>query len=160
MRQTVQSIDKTLPRFEIATVDDQLAAQDKPRRFQTELIGIFAGIALVLATIGLYGLMAYSVEQRTKEIGIRLALGATRATVARVVLGEGLAWGASGITVGVAGAVAFGRALSASLYRTTATDPVTLSAVIALLALLMLMALVLPTLRASKIDPTGALRHE
>jgi putative ABC transport system permease protein len=160
VRQTVQSIDKTLPRFEIATVDDRLAAQDKPRRFQTELIGIFAGIALVLATIGLYGLMAYSVEQRTKEIGIRLALGATRATVARIVLGEGLAWGASGITIGVAGAVAFGRALSASLYRTTATDPVTLSAVIALLALMMLMALVFPTLHASKVDPTGALRHE
>ena len=160
VRQTVQSIDKTLPRFEIATVDDRLAAQDKPRRFQTELIGIFAGIALVLATIGLYGLMAYSVEQRTKEIGIRLALGATRGTVARMVLGEGLAWGASGITVGVAGAVAFGRALSASLYRTTATDPVTLSAVVALLALVILLALVLPTRRASKIDPISALRHE
>jgi putative ABC transport system permease protein len=160
VRQKLQSIDPTLPQFEIATADDRLAAQDTPRRFQAELIGIFAGIALVLAATGLYGLMAYSVERRTKEIGIRLALGATRATVARMVLYEGLVWGAGGITVGAVGAVAFGRALSASLYRVTATDPLTLSAVIALLALVMLTALVLPTHRASKIDPTGALRHE
>jgi putative ABC transport system permease protein len=160
VRRKLQSIDQTLPQFEIATADDRLAAQDTPRRFQTELIVIFAGIALVLAATGLYGLMAYSVERRTKEIGIRLALGATRATVARMVLYEGLAWGAGGITVGAVGAVAFGRALSASLYHVTATDPLTLSAVVALLALVMLTALVLPTHRASKIDPTGALRHE
>ena len=100
VRQKLQSIDPTLPRFEIGTVDDRLAAQDTPRRFQTELIGIFAGIALALAATGLYGLMAYSVEQRTKEIGIRLALGATRTTVARMVLGEGLVWGAGGIAFG------------------------------------------------------------
>jgi putative ABC transport system permease protein len=160
VRQKLQSIDRTLPQFEIATVDDRLAAQDTPRRFQTELLVIFAGIALVLAATGLYGLMAYSVEQRTKEIGIRFALGATQAAVARMVLQEGLAWGAGGITVGVACAVAFGRALSASLYRVTATDPVTLAAVIALLAFVMFTALVLPTLRASKIDPIWALRHE
>jgi putative ABC transport system permease protein len=160
VRHKLQPIDQTLPPFEIATADDRLAAQDTPRRFQTELIGIFAGIALVLAATGLYGLVAYSFEQRTKEIGIRLALGATRGTVARMVLCEGLVWGAGGITAGVAGAVAFGQALSASLYRVTATDPVTLSAVIALFALVMLTALILPTHRASKIDPAGALRHE
>jgi ABC-type antimicrobial peptide transport system permease subunit len=160
VRQKLQSIDQTLPQFEIATVDDRLATQDKPRRFQTQLIGTFAGTALVLAAVGLYGLMAYSVELRSKEIGIRLALGATRATVARMVLREGLAWGTGGIAVGVAGAVAFGRALSASLYRVTPTDPATLSAVIALLVFVMLTALVAPALRASKIDPTGALRHE
>jgi putative ABC transport system permease protein len=159
-RQKLQSIDPTLPQFEIATADDRLAAQDTPRRFQTELIGIFAGIALVLAATGLYGLMAYSVERRTKEIGIRLAVGATRAAVARMVLYEGLAWGAGGMAAGSVGAVVFGRALSASLYHVTATDPLTLSAVIVLLALVMLTALVLPTHRASKIDPSGALRHE
>ena len=160
VRQKLQSIDPALPRFEIAAVDDMLDAQDTPRRFQMELIGIFAGIALVLAATGLYGLMAYSVEQRTKEIGIRFALGATQGTVARMVLLEGLAWGAGGIAVGVTGAVAFGRALSASLYGVTATDPVTLSAVIASLAFVMLTALLFPTLHASKIDPTGAIRHE
>lgn len=160
VRQKLQSIDPALPQFKIAAVDDMLDAQDTPRRFQMELIGIFAGIALVLAATGLYGLMAYSVEQRTKEIGIRLALGATQGTVARMVLLEGLAWGAGGIAVGVTGAVAFGSALSASLYGVTATDPVTLSAVIASLAFVMFTALLVPTLHASKIDPTGALRHE
>jgi putative ABC transport system permease protein len=160
VRQKLQSIDPALPQFKIAAVDDMLDAQDTPRRFQMELIGIFAGIALVLAATGLYGLMAYSVEQRTKEIGIRFALGATQGTVARMVLLEGLAWGAGGIAVGVTGAVAFGRALSASLYGVTATDPLTLSAVIASLAFVMLTALLFPTLHASKIDPTGAIRHE
>jgi putative ABC transport system permease protein len=160
VREKMQSIDQTLPRFESATVADRLAAQDTPRRFLTELIAIFAGIALALAAVGLYALMAYSVEQRTKEIGIRLALGANRTMIARMVLREGLLWGAGGIVVGVAGAVAFGRALSASLYRVTATDPVTLAAVVALLALVILAALLLPTQRASKIDPIGALRHE
>jgi putative ABC transport system permease protein len=160
VRQKLQSIDPTLPQFKIRTVDDMLAAQDTPRRFQTELIGIFAGIALVLAATGLYGLMAYSVEQRTKEIGIRFALGATQTTVARMVLLEGLAWGVGGIAIGVAGAIAFGRALSASLFHVAPTDPATLSAVVASLGFVMLTALLLPTLRASKIDPIAAIRHE
>ncbi len=158
--QSLQAIDRTLPGFEMRTVDEQLAAQDKPRRFQTEIIGIFAGVALLLASIGLHGLMAYSVEQRTREIGIRLALGANRANVARMVLQEGLLWGASGMAVGVAGSVAFGRALSASLYHVTATDPLTFVVVIAFLLFLMLAALVSPIYRAGKIDPIGALRHE
>jgi ABC-type antimicrobial peptide transport system permease subunit len=160
VRNKLQSIDPALPQFKITAVDDLLDAQDTPRRFQMELIAIFAGIALVLAATGLYGLMAYSVEQRTREIGIRFALGATKGTVARMVLLEGLAWGAGGIALGAAGAVALGRALSASLYGVTATDPVTLSAVIVSLALAMFMALLLPTLHASKIDPSGAIRHQ
>ena len=100
VRQKLQSIDPTLPQFEIATADERLAAQDTPRRFQTELIGIFAAIALVLAATGLYGLMAYSVERRTREIGIRLALGATRATVARMVLYKGLRGGLAALRWG------------------------------------------------------------
>lgn len=86
VRNVVQSIDRTLPRVAIATVENQLAEQDKPRIFQTGLIGIFAGLAVVLAAKGLYGLMAYSVEQRTKEIGIRVAIGSTRAGIALLVL--------------------------------------------------------------------------
>jgi ABC-type antimicrobial peptide transport system permease subunit len=160
VRRELQSIDPTLPQFQIATVEDRLAQQDRPRRFQTELIGIFACISLVLAATGLYGLMAYSVEQRTKEIGIRVALGATTAGIARLVLKEGLVWGVAGITVGATGAVFFGRALSASLYRVTVSDPITLAGVIGLLAVVMISASAFPTLRASMVDPTVTLRHE
>lgn len=112
VRRELQSIDPTLPQFEMATVEDRLAEQDRPRRFQTDLIGIFACLALVLAATGLYGLIANSVQQRTKKIGIRVALGATRTSIARLVLKEGLIWGVSGMVIGTTGAGLFGRALS------------------------------------------------
>jgi ABC-type antimicrobial peptide transport system permease subunit len=156
----MQSIDPALPRVEVAAVEDQLSEQDKPRLFQAELIGIFACLAVILAATGLYGLMAYSVEQRTKEIGIRVALGSTRARVARLILRQAAGWGTSGIAIGAAGAVLFGRALSASLYGVTPTDPLTLAGVIAVLALVTVLASVVPTLRASNVDPNVALRHE
>jgi putative ABC transport system permease protein len=160
LRHELQSVDPALPRFEISTVDDRLAEQDGPRRFQTWLLGIFAAIALVLAATGLYGLMAYSVEQRTKEIGIRVALGATRLGIARLVLREGFVWAAGGMAAGIAGTIAFGQILSASLYRISATDPGTLFAVSSLLVVVMVAALLTPALRARKVDPTVALRHE
>ncbi|MBY0502745.1 MAG: ABC transporter permease [Bryobacteraceae bacterium] len=160
VRNVVQSIDRTLPRVAIATVENQLAEQDKPRIFQTGLIGIFAGLAVVLAATGLYGLMAYSVEQRTKEIGIRVALGSTRAGVALLVLKQGAAWGAGGIAIGIAGAVVFGRTLSASLYGMAPTDPFTLAAVTAALAMVTVLASAVPALRAGSVDPTVALRNE
>lgn len=160
VRRELQSIDPTLPPLEMATVEDRLAEQDRPRRFQTDLIGIFACLALLLAATGLYGLMANSVQQRTKEIGIRVALGATRTSIARLVLKEGLIWGLGGMAIGAVGAGLFGRALSASLYRVTASDPVTLTAVITLLASVIVTASLLPVLRASKVDPTVTLRHE
>jgi predicted permease len=160
VRQALQTIDPTLPRFEVVPVEDRLAEQDRPRRFQTELIGIFAFLAVVLAATGLYGLLAYSVEQRTKEIGIRMALGSTRARVARLVLKQGAAWGGVGLAIGIAGAVLFGRALSASLYGLAPTDPITLVSVIAVLAMVMVLASAVPTLRATKVDPTVALRQE
>lgn len=160
VREAVQSIDPTLPRFEVATVEDRLAEQDRPRRFQTEIIGIFAFLALVLSATGLYGLMAYSVQQRTKEIGIRVALGSTGAGIARLVLKQGVAWGIGGTAIGIAGAVLFGQALSASLYGVTPTDPLTLTAVIALLAMVIAFASLPPALRASRVDPMIALRED
>jgi putative ABC transport system permease protein len=160
VRQTLQSIDPTLPRFEISTVDDRLAEQDRPRSFQTELIGIFACLAVVLAATGLYGLMAYSVEQRTKEIGIRMAMGWTRACVARLVLKQSATWGGLGMVAGVAGAVLFGRALSASLYGLATTDPLTPGIVIAVLGVVMVLASAALTIRAISIEPIAALRQE
>lgn len=160
VRSAVQSIDPTLPRFEVATAEDRLAEQDRPRRFQTWLIGIFSCLALTLAATSLYGLIAYSVEQRTKEIGIRMALGSTRARIARLVLTQGVVWGSLGITVGIAGAALFGRALTASLYGLTSTDPVTLAAVIAVLMTVMILASTAPVLRATRINPLAALRQD
>ena len=153
-------IDPGLPRFEVESVEGQLTEQDRPRRFQTELIAIFAGLALLLAVTGLYGLMAYAVQQRTKEIGIRVALGSTGAGIVRLVLRQALAWGGAGIAAGLVGAVLFGRALAASLYHVTPADPLTFAAVITLLTLAMLSASAFPALRAGKVDPTVALRHE
>jgi putative ABC transport system permease protein len=160
VRRTVRSVDPTVPYFDIATVEHQIEELDRPRRFQTELIGVFALAALVLAALGLYGLMNYWVEQRTKEIGIRVALGATSGTVVRLVVQAGLKWVCVGVVIGIGGALALGRALSNMLFGITATDPVTLATVIAVLAAVAMAASSLPTLRATKVDPTVALRHE
>jgi len=160
VRRAVQSVDPSLPRFEIATVEDRLAEQDRPRLFQAKLIGIFSVFALILAATGLYGLMSYSVTQRTKEIGIRVALGSTSAGVARLVLKQAATWAGAGIVIGIAGTAPFGRALSASLYGVAPDDPLTLAGVIAVLAVVMLIASAVPSLRASRVDPTIALRHD
>jgi len=153
-------VDSTVPYFDITTVEQQFEELDRPRRFQTELIGVFAVVALVLAALGLYGLMSYWVEQRTKEIGIRVALGATSRSVVSMVMRAGLQWACAGIVVGIGCALAFGQALSNSLFGVTATDPVTLATVIAVLTAVAAAASSLPTLRATKVDPAVALRHE
>lgn len=160
VRRAVRSVDSTVPHFDITTVEHQIEELDRPRRFQTELIGVFAVVALVLAALGLYGLMTYWVEQRTKEIGIRVALGATNRSVVRLVMRAGLQWALVGIVIGIGGALAFGQALSNLLFGITATDPVTFATVIAVLTAVAAAASSLPTLRATKVDPTVALRHE
>jgi predicted permease len=160
VRRAVRSVDSTVPYFDIATVEHQIEELDRPRRFQTELIGVFAVVALVLAALGLYGLMSYWVEQRTKEIGIRVALGATSRSVVRLVMRSGLQWACVGVVIGIGGAVAFGQALSNLLFGITATDPVTLVTVIGVLTVVAAAASSFPALRATKIDPTVALRHE
>jgi len=114
----------------------------------------------VLAALGLCGLMSYWVEQRTKEIGIRVALGATSPNVVRLVMWAGLQWACIGIVIGFGGALAFGQALSNLLFGITATDPVTLATVIAVLTAVAAAASGFPTLRATKVDPAVALRHE
>jgi predicted permease len=160
VRRAVRSVDSAVPYFDITTVEQQLEELDRPRRFQTELIGVFAVVALVLSALGLYGLMSYWVEQRTKEIGIRVALGATSRNVVCLVMRAGLQWACVGVVIGIAGALAFGQALSNLLFGITATDPVTLATAIAVLMTIAGAASTLPTLRATKVDPTVALRHE
>jgi putative ABC transport system permease protein len=124
------------------------------------LLAGFAGLALVLTAVGLYGVMAYSVVQRTRELGIRLALGASRTAVLRGVLGRGLALVGAGIVVGVAGALAFTRVLGALLYDVSATDPAVFAVIIGLLTIVGLASSYVPARRATRVDPMVAIRSE
>jgi putative ABC transport system permease protein len=131
-----------------------------PRRFAMILLGLFAGIALVLATIGIYGLLQYSATQQTHDIGIRMALGARKIDILGAILRHGLKLATFGVVIGLAGAVALTRVLSSFLYDVTATDPLTLAGVSLLLAAVALLASYIPTRRAAGIDPMAALRYE
>jgi ABC-type antimicrobial peptide transport system permease subunit len=124
------------------------------------LLGVFAGIALLLAAIGIYGVMAYAVSRRTREIGIRMALGASRASVLRLVGSRGLLLSALGIALGATGALVLTRFMKALLFGISPHDPVTLLAVCALLAGVTLAACYIPARRATKVEPVEALRYE
>ena len=129
-------------------------------RFQLVLLLVFAGIAVVLAGVGVYGVVSYSVTQRTQEIGVRIALGAGRRDVAGLVLREGLLLAAMGLAAGLAGAFALTRLLRSLLFEVTPTDPATLVGVSVLLLPLTVTATVIPVRRAMKVDPMVALRYE
>ena len=139
-----------------ATLSEMLA----PRRFVMILLGIFAGIALTLATVGIYGLLQYGTARQTHDIGIRMALGARRVDVLRAVLGRGFKLILIGVVVGIAGAVALTRVLSSFLFDVTPTDPVTLALVSCVLMTVALLASYIPARRAAKVDPMEALRYE
>ena len=139
-----------------ATLSEMLG----PRRFVMTLLGIFAGIALALATIGIYGLLQYNTTRQTHDIGIRMALGARHADVLTFLHGAGQETGRRAGTENIAGAVALTRVLSSLLYDVTPTDPVTLTCVSVTLAIIALLASYLPARRAARIDPMVALRYE
>jgi ABC-type antimicrobial peptide transport system permease subunit len=138
------------------TVADSLV---RPR-FLSLLLGAFSVIALALAAVGIYGVMAYSVSQRTQEIGVRVALGARSTDVMKMVLGQGTKLAAVGVGIGLAGAFALTRVMSTLLFEVSVTDPVTFAAVVALLAIVALLACYIPARRATKVDPLIALRCE
>lgn len=160
VRQTVRSVDSAIPNFEITTVEQELAKLDRPRRAQTLLLGAAALIALLMAALGLYGLLSYLVEQRTQEIGIRLALGAQRYDVLKLVVGQGMALAVSGILIGLVASWVLTHWLESLLFGVSATDPLTFVSVSLLLTFVALLACGLPALRATKVDPLIALRHE
>jgi putative ABC transport system permease protein len=142
------------------TMDDLLSASLATRRFNLQLLAGFALLAMVLAAVGLYGVVAFSVSQRTREIGIRAALGAERGNIASLVVGEGAKLALAGLALGVVGSLAATRALHGLLFNVKSTDLVTLGGVILFLAAVVLLACYLPARRAARIDPVEALRGE
>jgi putative ABC transport system permease protein len=160
IRQTIHALDPDVPLHNVATMRQLVSASVAQRRFTLLLIAVFAAVALLMAAIGLYGVMAYSVAQRTREIGIRVALGAQGADVVRLVVGRGLRLVTLGVALGLAGAFALTRLMKSLLYDIGATDPLTFASVAALVALIALLACYIPARRATKVDPMVALRCE
>jgi predicted permease len=160
LRAVVQSVDRNLPLTDIRTQKEQIAATMQQERILADLTAAFGLVALVLASIGIYGIMAYAVARRTNEIGIRMALGAQPGRVLRGVLGEASWMVALGAAAGLGGALALGKLVASLLYGLKAWDPETLAASAALLVLVALGASWIPARRAARVDPIQALRHE
>ena len=160
IQRTVRTLDPSLPVYEVKTMDAWLDATVSPRRFNVMLLLAFGALALTLAAIGTYGVIAYSVSQRTQEIGIRMALGASRQDVLRMVVGGGLRLAIAGVLIGVALSLAAGRFISTLLFGVRATDPLTFSAVAAALLATAVFAAWIPARRATRVDPMVALRYE
>ena len=160
LQAAVHDIDPAEPLTRVRLLRDVLESSIAPRRFNTFLLTIFACAALLLCSIGLYGVISYSVEQRTREIGVRMALGAQPGDILRVTLGQGLKLLAIGLAAGLAASLAMTRLMATLLYHVSATDPLTFVAVVALLAVTALFACWIPARRALRVDPMAALRYE
>jgi putative ABC transport system permease protein len=160
VRSAIGSVDKTVPVFNVSTLDEQLHEQTEPMRFETALLSAFATLAMLLAAFGIYGITRYSVAQRTHEIGVRMAVGAKRADVLTLVLGQALQLTLAGVGIGLLGAVALTRFLSSLLYEVKSTDLTTYVIVSLTLTAVALVACQIPARRATKIDPMVALRYE
>jgi putative ABC transport system permease protein len=160
IRQVVRSLDPDVPVSEFRLLDDIRSASLSTDRFRTILLGAFAGLALLLAAVGVYGVISYGVTQQSREIGIRMALGARRAEILRLVLGEGMLAVAVGLVVGVLAAAALSRFLGSLLYAVAPLDPSTFAAMSAVLTVVALAACLLPARRATRVDPVRAIRSE
>jgi predicted permease len=160
IRAAVQSIDSSLPLFGVRTMDEVISRSMAERRFALEILAIFAGVALLLAAIGIYGVMSYTFSRRIHEIGIRVALGAQRIDILRMALGEGMRLVVLGLVAGLIGAVALTRFLRSLLFSVTSTDPLVFASIAVLLAAVALFACYIPARRATRVDPLVALREE
>ena len=160
VRREVRDLDPTIPVANVRTMDEVMSAAQSRPRFLTALLTLFSSVALILAAVGIYGVIAYSVAQRTKEFGLRMALGAERGDLLKLVVGQGLILVAAGVLLGLGGALSFTRFLSSLLYGVRPTDPITFSVVPLVLGAVALLASYLPARRATKVDPMVALRYE
>lgn len=160
LRQQVSEVDPNLPVYQVATMDQIVWASVAEPRFQALLLGVFSALALLLAAIGIYGVMSYTVASSVREIGVRLALGARAQDVAAMFVRRGLRLTVAGLALGVAGALALTRLLSNMLYSVTATDPIAFTAALLVLIVAALLASYAPARRAAAVDPAVALRHE
>jgi len=160
VKQQVWGLDRQIPIGDVASMDELMAGSLAQQRFNMLLLGVFALLALMLAAVGIYGLTAYAIGRRTHEIGIRMALGAQRRNVLRLVVGEGAALVVSGIVIGLLGGLALTRLMRSMLFEVKPGDPGTYAAVAFLLALVALFACYLPARRATRVEPMAALRHE
>jgi predicted permease len=160
IRNQVREIDPNEPVNQIITMDERLSNSVAGRRFQMLLLGIFAGVGLVIATVGIYGIISYAVSQRTHEIGIRMALGAQASDVLRMVVWRGMSLALIGVALGLAAAFALTRVMKNLLFEVSPTDPATFALIALLLIVVALIASYIPARRATKVDPLQALRHE
>jgi predicted permease len=160
VKNELRKLDADLPMYYIRTMQQRVDESLARRRFSMLLLAVFAGVALALATIGIYGVMAYLVNQGTREIGIRVALGATRRNIVSLVVRQGMALALSGVAIGLAGAFMLTRLIRSLLFGVEATDPVTFVGIALLLGLVALLASYIPARRASRVDPLVALRYE
>jgi putative ABC transport system permease protein len=160
VRRAMQEIDKELPLYDIKPVSEVISESVAPHRLNMLLLGIFAGLALVLAAVGLYGVVSYSVSQRTREIGIRVALGASHKSVLALVVGQGVVLTLIGVAIGVGASFFLTKFMSSLLFGVSATDPITFAAISLLLIGVSTVASVIPARRAMMVDPMVALRYE
>jgi len=160
VREKIWALDRQQPLYNVRTVDQVLAQAIARPRFNMLLISILAGVALVLASVGIYGVISYSVTQRTHELGVRMALGATTSDVLKLVIGQGMLLAGIGLGIGLVAAFAVTRIMASLLFGVSATDPLTYLGLAALLGAIAFLACYIPARRATKVDPVTALRAE